>query len=210
LPISRRSIAARRIGGKSYEELAEVPTLQQADEGGWRIVESLHDVLAVFEPAGAYHRRRDGPVFGKPLPLITNDETLDPKTFSDRRHQVGAGLRLNIVVFGDHAAEDHAGEVVETWKYHLLHCTSDVFPININAVRTSRVERDATICRSMVETGVEAKLVLDIPALGGTAGVPTTRAPAARASWPTTAPTAPDAAETVSPAFGWPMSDNPT
>jgi hypothetical protein len=41
--------------------------------------------------------------------------------------------------------------------------------------------------------------------------MPTTRAPCCFASWPATAPTAPEAAATttVSPALGWPMSLNP-
>src|SRR5207249_801512 len=78
--------------------------------------------------------------------------------------------RLDIVVFRDHAAHDHAGEIVEPREDRLLHRPADVLPIDVDPLWTGPVECGAEIGGAMIDARVEAEFGLDPAALVGPAG----------------------------------------
>src|SRR5271163_1506764 len=169
--LPRRALTLyRRIVAELDQELAEIAAVQQSDEGLGRPVETLHDVLAVFQLATAHQRRRHSAILAETLPLVTDDEALDFEPLAYCRRQIRTGARFDIVVFRHHAAHHHAPEIVEPREHRLLHRTADILPIDIDAFRTGSIERAPQICRAMVDAGIEAKRVFDIAAFVGAAG----------------------------------------
>src|SRR5271155_1969438 len=169
--LPRRALTLyRRIVAGLDQELAEIAAVQQSDEGFGRPVETLHDVLAVFQLATAHQRSRHRAILAKTLPLVTDDEALDFEPLAYCRRQIRTGARFDIVVFRHHAAHHHAPEIVEPREHRLLHRTADILPIDVDAFRTGAVERGPQICRAMVDASVEAELAFDIATFVGAAG----------------------------------------
>ena len=114
--------------------------MQQPDKRFGCPVETIDDVLAIFELAASQQRRRHRPVLGKPLPPVADDETLDLEPLAHRRHQIGARPRRDVVVLRDHPAHDHAGEIVEPREHRLLHRAADILPIDVDSVGAGLIE----------------------------------------------------------------------
>src|SRR5207249_721752 len=79
------------------------------------------------------------------IPLVADDDALDPTPLADDRAEVRPGARRLVIVFGNHAAHDHAAEIVEPREHHLLHRAADILEIDVDALRTGFVERRAEI-----------------------------------------------------------------
>src|SRR5437763_2129138 len=125
----------RRVGAEADQQFAEVLALQQADKGVRRVVEALDDIFAVFELTAFDERRRDRAELAVALPLVADDKALDAEPLAHRRHQVRAGPRRRVVVLGDHAAHDHAAEIVQPREDGVLHGAADILEINIDPFR---------------------------------------------------------------------------
>src|SRR5208282_656061 len=167
---SPRSSPARRIVPQPDNELAEIAALEQPDKRLGRPIEAVDDVFAIFELAALQERCGHRPIFAEPLPLIADDEPLDAQPPAHRRRQIGARPRFQIIVFRDHAAHDHAAEIVEPREHRLLDRPADILPIDVDPFGTVPVECRAEIRRTMIDACVEAELGLDIAAFIGAAG----------------------------------------
>src|ERR1051325_5083998 len=137
----RRISLPRRICAETDQQFAEIPTLQEPYEGFRRVVEPFDDVLPVSELTILHERRRQRAELAVTLPLVTYDEALDAEPLANRRHQIGAGSRGRIVVFGDHAAHDHSAEIVKARKDRVLHVTADILEINVDTFGACPSER---------------------------------------------------------------------
>ena len=115
------------------------------------------------------------------------------------------------VIAGDQPAQRHARLGVEQRQHGIEDFTADVFKVDVHAFEAGQGQFMGEIFALVVDTGVKAQLIHHIAALVGATGNATTRKPLSLATWPTTDPTAPDAAATtrVSPALGWPISIRP-
>src|SRR5690242_2183489 len=168
--IARFRRLPRRVGAEAQEQFAEILALQETDKRGWRVVDPLDDIFAVSQLAAFDQRRRHRAELAIALPVIADDKPLDVQPLAHDRHQIGAGARGRVIIFRDHAAHDHAAEIVETRKDGLLHGAADILEIDIDAFRAGLIERGAEIGAAMVERRIEAELVLDIAAFVGAAG----------------------------------------
>src|SRR5262249_53625869 len=101
--------------------------------------------------------------------VVADDEALDPEALAHRRDEARAGPRVRIVIFGDHAAHDHAAEIVEQRKHRALYRAADILEIDIDALRASDGERGGEVA-AMVEAGIETELLGHVAAFLGAAG----------------------------------------
>src|SRR5712691_831826 len=157
------------VVGEPDQELAEIPALQQADERLGRSFQPGDDVLAVFELARTHQGGRHCPELTLALALVADDKALDLDALADDRAEIGAGARARVVVFGDHPAHHHAGEIVEPREDRLLHRAADILEINIDAVGAGAVELGAEVS-PMIDRRVEPEIVRDIAAFLRPAG----------------------------------------
>src|ERR1051325_1997895 len=170
--IARFRRLPRRVGAEAHDQFPKILALQETDESGRRVVDPLDDVFSVSQLAALHQRRRQRAELAIALPMIADDKALDVQPLAHDRHQIGAGARRRVIIFRDHAAHDHAAEIVEAGKDGVLHRAADILEIDIDAVWAGLIERRAEIGIAMVERRVEAKLVLDVAALVGATGDP--------------------------------------
>src|SRR5438132_2637905 len=164
------SRSAGRVIAQPHQQLAEVLSLEQPDEGFRGMVEAVDDVLAVFEMAALDEWRDRGAELGLAVALVADDEALDLEPLAHHGAKIGAGARLAVVVFGNHAAHHDAAKVVEPRKHRLLHRAADILEIDVDAFGAGRIQRGAEVGAAMVDRGIEAELVLDIAAFVGATG----------------------------------------
>src|SRR5215469_5207075 len=153
-----------------HQQLTEILALQQAEEALRRILEPVDEILAIFELAAA---DPGGDVVQEILLAVgkvPDDEAADEKAFPQHREHVGAGKGRCHIVLRDEPADRDAGEGVEQRPYCLLHRTADILEIDIDALGAGRLELPREIGRIVVETFIEAELVLDEAAFLGAAG----------------------------------------
>src|ERR1700730_807184 len=127
MPISLAAV----VVGEADQQFAEIPALQQADEGFGRVVEAVDDVLAVSELAALDQRRYHRAELGLAVALVADDEALDLEPLAHDGAEVGAGARRLVIVFRDHAAHHHADEIVEAGKDRLLYGAADILEIDV-------------------------------------------------------------------------------
>src|SRR3954452_23721023 len=108
------------------ELLAEVLALQEADEGLRRALETLGDVLAIFELAVPHPGRHLAQDLGLALRVIGDDEALHQQAPRQHDPHIWAGRRLSRAVMCDEPADRHAREVVEQRPDRLLHLPADI------------------------------------------------------------------------------------
>src|ERR1700720_1317419 len=114
-----KSIAVSLPGGvvgEADQQFAEIPALQEADEGFGGAVEAVDDVFAVSELAALDQGRGHRAELGLAMALVADDEALDLEPLAHDGAEVGAGARRLVIVFRDHAAHHHAAEIVEGGK----------------------------------------------------------------------------------------------
>src|SRR5262245_1737067 len=93
------------------QHLAEILAAQQADEGAWRLVEALDDVLAVFELARLDPFAELAACRPIALGEVGDDEALRAHALADEgAHEARAHRRRSGVVLRDRAAKRHAAE----------------------------------------------------------------------------------------------------
>src|SRR4029077_9226983 len=95
--------------------------------------------------------------------LVADDEALDPEPLPDDRAEIGAGAWGLVVVFGDHPAHHHAGEIIEPREDRLLHRAADILEIDIDPLGAGPVELSLEVAL-MIDRRIEAELVGDIAA----------------------------------------------
>src|ERR1051325_5439919 len=168
--IARFRRSPRRVGAEAHDQFPKILALQETDESGRRVADPLDHVFSVSHLAALHQRRRQRAELAIALPMVADDKALDVQPLAHDRHQIGAGVRRRVIIFRDHAAHNHAAEIVEARKDGVLHRAADILEIDIDAVWAGLIERGAEIGVAMVDRHIEAELVLDIAALVGAAG----------------------------------------
>src|SRR5271167_4584883 len=201
----------------AYDKLAEIAPVEHPDERFGCLVQALYDVLAITNAAvgdaGSDIAREFGVVL---LGKFGVDESAQRQALRQdlahrRRQSVRAVAGARTVVLGDQAADRYARVFVEQWQYRLPDGTADILEVNVDAVWTSSPQLGWKIGRAVIDRGVEAQFGLKKAHFAGPPAMPTARAPASFASWPTSDPTGPLAAATttVSPGCGLPITCKP-
>src|SRR5512137_1730074 len=98
--------------GRLYELeelLAEIPALEQPEEGLGRRGDALRDRLAVLQLAGSDHRCELLQRFGPELHVLADDEALDGQAGLQDQRRLLQGNRLAVVA-ADHPAQGDAAE----------------------------------------------------------------------------------------------------
>src|SRR5512135_854682 len=176
----------------------------KAPEGPRGVLQALHDVLLVpdlplLEPP------RDVPQEVNLAPRVVRDDAaLDQRPLDQQRPRVGAGRRLGGVVLRDQAHQRDAGAAVDPSQDRLQHRPADVIVVDVDPAGAGAFERSVEVRRLVVDT--TERHFAPLPA------TPTARPPWILAIWPTTEPTAPEAAETTTvwPGCGRPRSSRAT
>src|SRR5262249_27889419 len=186
----------------SHQSLAEVITLQHANERSGRLLQPVDDVLAIFETTRPHPLTDIAQEISLPRGEIRDDEATHEEALAQHRKHVRPGHRGRRIVLRDKPADRNARKIVEQRPHHLLHDAADVLEINVNALRTRGFEQFCKIGRAMVDTSIETQLAkrhFSVPP-----AIPTAWHPLILTICPTTDPTAPEAAATttVSPGFG--------
>ena len=89
---------------------------------------------------------------------------MDLEPLAHRRDKTGAGSRRGVVILGDHAAHDHAAEIVEPRINRMLQIAADILEIDVDAFWTGRFECGAKIVASMIGASIEAQFFSDVAA----------------------------------------------
>src|SRR5262249_4757241 len=152
-------------GRHSDDQLAEVLALQKAEERGWRVVEAVDDVLAVFDPAGAHERRHLLQKRRTAVGMVADDEAANHRAVHEQRPQVRSARHLRRVVFGDQPAQRNACAAIQALHDRGQHRAADVLEVDVDAIGTRGLQRGLQIVGLVVEARVEPELVDDVPAL---------------------------------------------
>src|SRR4030095_5706810 len=131
----RSPSGTRGIGGQPHELLAEVPTLEEADEGGRSVLEPVRDVLAVLDPALAHPAPAVRDEVGLAVEVVRDDEALQQHPVDQERAQVGAGHRPRRVVLRAQPAEGNARVHVDVPEHRVEDRAADVLEVDVDAVR---------------------------------------------------------------------------
>jgi len=150
-----------------YNSLSKVLSLQHAQE-------PVHSVIDTFRHADL----RLECTIGKPLlqlllvvlrvcgthVCVTNDESSHRDTLRHYQEDVtDAVLLLGLcIVLGDHATSNDAAEVVHGIDSSFQMLTTDIFVVDVDAVRSKACERLTRLLLLVVETGIKSKLVDDV------------------------------------------------
>src|SRR5262245_42938789 len=160
----------------THQCLAEIAPLQHADEGGWRILKPVGDVLAIADAAigdgsadSAQERRV---VLGGEfvVDVAAQSQTLAQNLTHGRGKEIWSGSGTRGVVLGDQPAHWDARKRIEQGQHGLPNGAADVFEIDIDAVRTGSLELFGKVGSPMIDGGIEAKLFDDGAAFFATAG----------------------------------------
>src|SRR5439155_21053173 len=89
----------------AHQRLAEVLSLEQADERRRRGVEPVDDILAIPDSSVADERLHLLQERREAIVMVADDEAADHRSVHEQRPQVRAAGILREVVLGDHPAE---------------------------------------------------------------------------------------------------------
>src|ERR1700693_5514141 len=92
------------------QHLAEVLALQEAEKGSGRLLQTVHDVLAVFEAALPDPRTRIAQEISLLCTEIRDDESPQEEALAQDRKHVGTGHRVQSIVLRNEPADGNAGE----------------------------------------------------------------------------------------------------
>src|SRR5207249_723896 len=133
----------RSLCAHSYNQLAEVASLQHANEGFWRVFQTVDEVLAITDAAvgdaGADLAQECGIVLGGEF--VVDEPAHREALRQDLAHRggqpVGAVALFNAGVLRDQAADRDTREPVEQRQDRLPDRPADVLEVDVDAVRTS-------------------------------------------------------------------------
>src|SRR6185437_14091826 len=143
-----------------HQHLPGVFALQHANQRARRILESVHDVLAIFQlaffdPLG--HLRH---ALRITLHELRDDETFGPALFAQQKNVwTHAQLGLGRVVLRNLPAHRNPRPYIQYWKYSIGNAPADVVEIAIDALRAKLFQLGRVVLRGLViESAVKAQL----------------------------------------------------
>ena len=74
------------------------------------------------------------------------------------------------IVVGNETADRNPGVTVEEWQHGFPDRTSDILEIDVDSIRACRRHRAGKIRGSVIDDGVEPKLIAHVSAFGGASG----------------------------------------
>src|SRR6267143_4142050 len=120
------SLPPRGILADLDEHLAGVLAAQQPDQRLRRLLQALHDVLAVLQLALAQPAPTVGEELRQPVGVIADEEATDGDAVDQHRREVRSRRHLGRVVLRDDAAERDARERVDVLQHRLEDVATDV------------------------------------------------------------------------------------
>src|SRR6267142_3227400 len=158
--------APQDLGGHPDDELSEVASLQHSDEGAWRVFETVDDVLTVADATRGDARtnlaQEVGIVFGREVVVheAAYGQPLRENLPHGRGEPIRTVARCDAVVLRNEPGDRNACKIVEQRQHGFPDGSADVLEVNVDAVWTCRGQSCGKIGDSMIDRGVEAKLVL--------------------------------------------------
>src|SRR5687767_11706854 len=161
----------RRLGFlKLDQQLAEIAALQEADERRRSFLQPDHHILPVLqlafvEPAADLAEEVVG-LGGE----IRDDEAAQRQALDkDRVHQQRSAVRTRrqsgFIVVRDQPADRHPCEGVQKREDGVPDLAADILEIDVDALRASRSQAFAEICRAVIESCLEAELLGEVARL---------------------------------------------
>src|SRR5262245_23034211 len=160
----------------AHQCLAEIAAFQHADEGGWRILKPVGDVLAIADAsigdrsADSAQERRVVIAGEFVVDVAAQSKTLAQYLTHGRGKKIWSGSGTRGVVLGDQPAHRDAGKLVEQGQHGLPNGAPDIFEIDIDPIGTGSFELFGKVGYPMIDSDIEAKLVDNGAAFFGTAG----------------------------------------
>src|SRR5882724_4842944 len=159
------SLPPRGILADLDEHLAGVLAAQQPDQRLWRLLQALHDVLAVLQLALAQPARAIGEELRQPVGVIADEEATDGDAVDQHRREVRPRRHLGRVVLRDDAAERDARERVDVPQHRLEDVATDVVEVHVDALGAGVAQHRRQVRHAVGHAGVEAQLLQDVLAL---------------------------------------------
>src|SRR6266849_2927659 len=159
-------LAVSALGVHADDQLAEVASLQHADKGCGRLLQTVDEVLAVADTAvgdaGTDLAQEGGIVLGGTFGVdeAAHRQALRQDLAHGGGQPVGAVACSHAVVLRDQAADRDARERVEQRHHRLPDRAADVLEVDIDAIRAGRRQPGAEISALVIDGCVEAELVL--------------------------------------------------
>src|SRR5581483_1166457 len=163
-----------REGAASLGELDElfskVASLEERDQPFRRVLQPLHNGLAVFELVLRKAAGERLECLAVALFPVEDDHSLHSDPVDEHRAHVAIGVRLRRVVFGDEAAHHDARAHPHQLQHRIEDFAAHVLEMHVHAIGAGLRERLLQSPRLVVDAGVEAELVDDVAAFLRTAG----------------------------------------
>src|SRR6266403_939531 len=159
------SLPPRGILADLDEHLAGVLAAQQPDQRLRRLLQALHDVLAVLQLALAQPARAIGEELRQPVGVIADEEATDGDAVDQHRREVRPRRHLGRVVLRDDAAERDARERVDVPQHRLEDVATDVVEVHVDALGAGVAQHRRQVRHAVGHAGVEAQLLQDVLAL---------------------------------------------
>src|SRR5215471_15982529 len=105
----------------SHQSLAEVLTLQHANERSGRLLQPVDDVLAIFETTRPHPLTDIAQEISLLRGEIRDDEARHEEALAQHRKHIRPGHRGRRIVLRDKPADRNARKIVEQRPYRLLH-----------------------------------------------------------------------------------------
>src|SRR5580658_1134210 len=161
----------------AHHELAEILPREQSHEPARRVLESLDQLLAIADAAGAQPRAHVA-LKGREAPVvIEDDESLDadaPAQHGGEQHRraIDARGQLLEVVPGDESAQRHARADVEERCDGVQHRAADVLEVHIDPLGTGGGKLLCEARAAVIDAGIEPEGLHRVAALLRTARHP--------------------------------------
>src|ERR1019366_8693240 len=169
-----RTACGMHIGsGQPDQLLAEVASLQQTEKSLGRRLDPFGDCLPVLELAGRDEGAELLQRLGPDIHVLADDEAFDRQARLEDELRLLQRNRLAVVA-ANHAAQGDAAERIHARQGRVAHDATDVLEAAVDAVGRRFLERLVkrlrVAVRLVIDAGIEAELLRDIPALVDTAG----------------------------------------
>src|SRR5215510_9107668 len=161
-------LAVSALDVHADDQLAEVASLQHADKGCGRLLQTVDEVLAVADTAvgdaGTDLAQEGGIVLGGTFGVdeAAHRQALRQDLAHGGGQPVGAVALAHAVVLRDQATDRDAREFVEQRQHRLPDRSTDILEVHVDPVWASRRQLGWKIGRAVINRRVEAEFVFHI------------------------------------------------
>src|SRR6185295_7336064 len=151
--------------GELDQLLSKIFTLEERDQAAGRVLEPLDHRLAVLQSTLAEVAGKRVERLAVAFLPVEHDHALHAQPVDEDGAPVAHAVGVARVVVRDRAADDDAGEQVRARQHGVEDFAADIVEVHPDAIRAGLLQRRGEIAGLVVDAGIEAELVLHVPAL---------------------------------------------